>query len=273
MYDLVIAGGRVIDPAQELDGRYDVAFAGGKVAEVAPGIDPALASATVAAADALVAPGLIDLHTHVYWGGTSLSVRPEPVARRSGATTLVDAGSAGAGNFHGFREFVIEPSAVRILPYLNISFAGIFAFSKSVMVGECSDVRLLDARACLEVAEQHRDLIVGIKVRVGRNTSEGYGVFPLELAVEVAEELALPVMAHIDFPRRGAATCSSGSVPATCSLTASGRFRTRRRCAASHARRCWRRVRAASCSTSATAWAGSASPRPGRCSMPVSCPT
>jgi dihydroorotase len=129
MYDLVIAGGRVIDPAQGLDGRYDVAFAGGKVAEVAPGIDPALASETVAAAGALVVPGLIDLHTHVYWGGTSLSVRPEPVARRSGATTLVDAGSAGPGNFHGFREFVIEPSAVRILPYLNISFAGIFAFS------------------------------------------------------------------------------------------------------------------------------------------------
>jgi dihydroorotase len=122
------------------------------------------------------------------------------VARRSGATTLVDAGSAGAGNFHGFREFVIEPSPVRILPYLNISFAGIFAFSKSVMVGETSDLRLLDARECLEVAQQHRDLVVGIKVRVGRNTSEAYGVFPLELAVEVAEELALPVMAHIDFP-------------------------------------------------------------------------
>jgi dihydroorotase len=147
-----------------------------------------------------VVPGLIDLHTHVWWGGTSLSVRPEPVARRSGATTLVDAGSAGPGNFHGFRAFVIEPSPVRILPYLNISFAGIFAFSEHVMVGECSDVRLLDARACLEVAQQHRDLIVGIKVRVGRNTSEAYGAFPLELAVEVAEELALPVMAHIDFP-------------------------------------------------------------------------
>ena len=55
-------------------------------------------------------------------------------------------------------------------------------------------------RECLEVAERHRDLIVGIKVRVGRNTSEGYGVFPLELAIEVAQELGLPVMAHIDFP-------------------------------------------------------------------------
>jgi dihydroorotase len=200
VYDLLILGGRVVDPGQGLDGRYDVAFCGGKVAEVAPSLGAARAAGTITADGALVVPGLIDLHTHVYWGATSLSVRPEPVARRSGATTLVDAGSAGAGNFHGFREFVIERAPIRILPYLNISFAGIFAFSKSVMVGETSDVRLLDARECLEVAKQHQDLIVGIKVRIGRNTSESHGVFPLELAVEVAEELALPVMAHIDFP-------------------------------------------------------------------------
>jgi dihydroorotase len=200
MYDLVIRGGRVIDPAQGRDGRYDVAFRDGMVAAVEPAIEAAAAREVVAADGRLVVPGLIDLHTHVWWGGTSLSVRPEPVARRSGATTLVDAGSAGPGNFHGFRAHVIERCPVRILPYLNISFAGIFAFSKSVMVGECSDVRLLDARECLEVAQRNRDLIVGIKVRVGRNTSEGYGVFPLELAIEVAEELGLPVMAHIDFP-------------------------------------------------------------------------
>jgi dihydroorotase len=200
MYDLVIRGGRVIDPAQGRDQRCDVAFKDGKVAALEPTIDAAETREVIAADGRLVVPGLIDLHTHVWWGGTSLSVRPEPVARRSGATTLVDAGSAGPGNFHGFRAHVIERCAVRILPYLNISFAGIFAFSKSVMVGECSDVRLLDARECLEVAQQHRDLVVGIKVRVGRNTSEGYGVFPLELAIEVADELGLPVMAHIDFP-------------------------------------------------------------------------
>jgi dihydroorotase len=200
MYDLVIRGGRLIDPAQGRDERRDVAFRDGRVAAVEPAIDAGEARDVVAADGRLVVPGLIDLHTHVYWGGTSLSVRPEPVAKRSGATTLVDAGSAGPGNFHGFRAHIIERSPVRILPYLNISFAGIFAFSKSVMVGECSDVRLLDARECLEVAQQNRDLVVGIKVRVGRNTSEGYGVFPLELAIEVAQELGLPVMAHIDFP-------------------------------------------------------------------------
>jgi dihydroorotase len=200
MYDLVIRGGRVIDPAQGRDGRADVAFKDGRVAAVEAEIDAAAAREVISAAGKLVVPGLIDLHTHVYWGGTSLSVQPEPVARRSGATTLVDAGSAGPGNFHGFRAHIIERTPVRILPYLNISFAGIFAFSDSVMVGECADVRLLDARECLRVAETHRDLVVGIKVRVGRNTSEANGAFPLELAVEVAEELDLPVMAHIDFP-------------------------------------------------------------------------
>jgi dihydroorotase len=200
MHDLVIRGGRVIDPAQGIDAPRDVAFRDGKVAALEASIEAGAAREVIAAAGKLVVPGLIDLHTHVYWGGTSLSVQPVPVALRSGATTLVDAGSAGPGNFHGFRAHVIERTPVRILPYLNISFAGIFAFSESVMVGECSDVRLLDARECLKVAERHRDLIVGIKVRVGRNTSEGYGVFPLELAIEVAQELGLPVMAHIDFP-------------------------------------------------------------------------
>ena len=117
MYDLVIKGGKVIDPAQGIDGAFDVAFEGGKVAAIKPGIASDRAREVLSASGLIVVPGLIDLHTHVWWGGSSLSVRPEPVARRSGATTLVDAGSAGPGNFHGFRELIIEPSPVRILPY------------------------------------------------------------------------------------------------------------------------------------------------------------
>ena len=81
---------------------------------------------------------MIDLHTHVYWGGTSLGVDAADVARRSGTTTFVDAGSAGPGNFHGFRRHVIEPSPLRIVPYLNLSFPGIFALSATVAVGECA---------------------------------------------------------------------------------------------------------------------------------------
>jgi dihydroorotase len=89
---------------------------------------------------------------------------------------------------------------VRILPYLNVSFAGIFAFSASVMVGECADIRLLDLRECRKVAEEHRDLVVGIKVRVGNKAGGTSGVAPLDMALEVAEAVGLPVMCHLDFP-------------------------------------------------------------------------
>jgi hypothetical protein len=91
-------------------------------------------------------------------------------------------------------------SAVRILAYLNVSFAGIFAFSRTVMVGEAADLRLLDLNECVRVARENRDLIVGIKVRVGRGAGGSSGIAPLDMAIEVAEEVGLPVMAHIDHP-------------------------------------------------------------------------
>ena len=197
--DLILRGGRVIDPAQALDGIRDVGFADGRVAAVAPRIaEPAKEERDVAGA--IVTPGMIDLHTHVYWGGTSIGVEAEPIARRSGTTTFIDAGTAGPANFPGFRCHVIERSAVRILAYLNVSFAGIFAFSRTVMVGEASDLRLLDLNECVRVARENRDLIVGIKVRVGRGAGGSSGVAPLDMAIEVADELGLPVMAHIDHP-------------------------------------------------------------------------
>ncbi|MEO8302967.1 MAG: amidohydrolase/deacetylase family metallohydrolase [Betaproteobacteria bacterium] len=197
--DLILRGGRVIDPASGLDETCDVGFADGRVKAVSPRIaEKAKEERDVAGA--IVIPGMIDLHTHVYWGGTSIGVDAEPIARRSGTTTFIDAGTAGPANFPGFRRHVIEPSPVRILAFLNVSFAGIYAFSRTVMVGEASDLRLLDLNECVRVARENPDLIVGIKVRVGRGAGGSSGVAPLDMALEVAEELGLPVMAHIDHP-------------------------------------------------------------------------
>jgi len=199
MADLMLKGGRVIDPAS---GRYetaDVAFGDGKVSEIGPDLSAGRGE-IVDVRGLLVVPGLIDFHTHVYWGGTSLGVDAADVARQSGTTTFVDAGSAGPGIFHGFRRHVIECSPLRIIPYLNISFPGIFAVSAAVTVGECADLRLLDPRECVRVITANRDLIAGVKVRVGRNAGGASGVAPLDIAREVAEETGLPVMAHLDNP-------------------------------------------------------------------------
>ena len=202
-YDLLIKGGRVIDPAQGLDANLDVAFSGGRVAAIADAIAETDARDVRDAGGHIVLPGLIDFHTHVYWGGTSLGVDAEVIARRSGTTTFVDAGSAGAGNLAGFVRHVIEPSAPRILAYINVSFPGIFAFSKEVMVGECSDLRLLNARECVRAARAFPEHVVGVKARVGFNAGGSSGAAPLDIAIEIADELDLPVMAHIDFPPPG----------------------------------------------------------------------
>src|SRR5712671_1542331 len=199
-YDLILRGGRVVDPLQKLDAVTDVAFSDGKVARIGAGL-PADAGTDVRdVSGRIVTPGLIDLHTHVYWGGTSLGIDAEDFCRRSGVTTAIDTGSAGPGNFAGFRKHVIERSAVRILAYLHVSHAGIYGFSKTVMVGESEELRLMAPSEAVEVAEANRDVIVGIKVRVGRHSSGTSGVAPLDIALQAANEAGIPLMCHIDFP-------------------------------------------------------------------------
>src|ERR1700729_1029893 len=187
-FDLVLRGGRVIDPSQGIDSVMDVGFRDGRVAKLGAELKGELVHDV---AGRIVTPGLIDLHTHVYWGGTSLGVDPLILAR-AGCTTLVDTGSAGPGNYPGFLEHVIKPSSpVRILAFLNVSFAGIYGFARRVMVGESGDLRLMAPAEAVEVANANRDTIVGVKVRVGLHASQYSGVIPLDIARQTAEELGL----------------------------------------------------------------------------------
>src|SRR5215813_3569774 len=198
--DLILKGGRIIDPSQKLDQIADIGFAGGKVARIGPRLAPDDGSDVRDVSGHIVAPGLIDLHTHVYWGGTSLGIDAEEFCRRSGVTTCIDTGSAGPGNFAGFRKHVIEKSAVRILAYLHVSFAGIYAYSRTIMVGESEEIRLLAPADAAVVADANRDVVIGIKVRVGLHASGRSGTAPLDSALQAASEAGLPLMCHIDHP-------------------------------------------------------------------------
>jgi dihydroorotase len=196
---LILKGGRVLDPSQGIDDFADVAFAGGRVTAIGTDLDTSGAEVRDVAG-LIVSPGFIDSHTHVYWGGTSLGVDAGELARRSGVTTFVDAGSAGPGNYRGFLKHVIEPSEPRILAYLHVSFAGIFAASRNIVFGESEDMRLISPVDVLAVARDNPETIVGIKVRIGRFGSGDSGTAPLDIASQVAEEVGLPLMAHIDEP-------------------------------------------------------------------------
>jgi len=201
--DLLLAGGRVMDPCNGIDAVADVAIRNGHIAQVGPDLACQSAGEVRDARGLLVVPGLIDLHTHVYHKATSYGVDPDAVALRSCVTTMVDAGSAGAGNFAGLRDFVMSSALTRLLAYLNISFPGIYAFERGVMAGEAADRVLLSVDHCREVARLHPGTIVGIKVRLGGAVSGDVGIEALDRAIQAAAPLGLPVMTHIGRPRPG----------------------------------------------------------------------
>jgi dihydroorotase len=199
-WDLLLKGGRVLDPGRGVDDLLDVAIEGERVVALGRDLAADGASQVLDVQGLLVTPGWIDLHTHVYWRGNWSGVDPTGVAPASGSTTLVDAGSSGAGTFPGFLAYVIERVPFRILAFLNIAFTGIQGALGRVDFAEAGDIRLLNVWEAVRLGRDYPQVIRGIKVRLGRHGSATLGTTALQLAQEAAEILGLPVMAHIDDP-------------------------------------------------------------------------
>ena len=190
-YDLLIAGGRVIDPGQKLSAVLDVGILHGRVARIAENLPRAQARQVFDATDKIVTAGLIDLHSHVYEYGTPLGTNSDRIGNQSGVTTIVDCGSTGASMFLGFRKFVIEGARTRIYALLNISTAG--CCTDEIYL----DPRLINTRAALRVIENNRDLILGIKVRVrGRHDDLAHDISIMKTAREIADATGVPIMMH-----------------------------------------------------------------------------
>jgi dihydroorotase len=191
-FDLVIKGGRVVDPAQGLDGERDVAILAGRVAAVDTAIPADSAFRVVDAAGLLVTPGLIDFHAHVFHGFTYWGLDPDTIGPRTGVTTWVDAGSVGAITLPAFRRHIVAPARVRIRAFLNIAYIGLIGPDFELQVPELCDVDLFE-RMC----RLHHDLIVGCKVRMGSPTVGANGVAPMRAAREAADRCGVPIMVHI----------------------------------------------------------------------------
>jgi dihydroorotase len=192
-YDIVISGGHVIDPANGVDGVREVAIADGRIAAVAEHFPPHSARRVVDAAGRYVTPGLVDLHAHLYWGRDYLGIDADSLAWRCGVTTWVDAGSAGAFSIPGLREHIVRRSALRMFAFINISYLGI----PGMNYDEYCNPNACDVPLLGRVVEANRDLIVGVKVRMGKEGVCYPGLRPLHKAVEAAEATGLPIMCHI----------------------------------------------------------------------------
>ena len=183
-YDLLIKGGRVIDPSRRLDAVRDVAITGGRIAAVDANLAAADAASTLDAAGKLVVPGLIDIHTHVR------SKEMPSICLSNGVTSLLDAGSQGVDRID---EVVAAaksaPNRVRIL--LNIARTGILPD------GELMDISRVDVAAAQKVIAANRDLIVGVKARLSRTVAGKNDLEALRRAQAITGPLKLPVMIHM----------------------------------------------------------------------------
>ena len=182
-YDLLFTGGEVCGA-----GQRDLGIRDGLIAAAGPGLHRD-ARTVVDATGLLITPGLVDLHTHVgpgYWG-----IEPDPIAWRSGVTTWVDAGSAGAYTLAGLHR-VVAATQVRVPALLNISAVGLAG-----RTGESRDLQACDTALAIDTVQAHRDLVRGIKVRIDRETVGDNGVAPLRRGLAAAEACGIPVMVHI----------------------------------------------------------------------------
>jgi dihydroorotase len=183
-YDLLIKGGRVIDPSLRLDAMRDVAIAGGRIAAVETAISAA-ANQTINARGKLVVPGLIDIHTHA-----ARDKEGPGLCLADGVTGWIDAGSAGAD---GVDDVVAvargSPQLGRIL--LNMGRAGI------IPEGDTMDLARADVGAARQALARHRDFVVGVKARLSNNVAGSNDYEVLRRSQEVAAELGLPVMIHM----------------------------------------------------------------------------
>jgi dihydroorotase len=194
---LLIRGGRVIDPSQGLSADRDVAIRQGKIARIAANIPESEARQVLDARKMIVTPGLVDVHVHVYDGVSPFGVPVDPNCIAKGVTTVLDAGSAGAHTFPGFQQYVVRMADTRVFALLNISVLGLTTFSTDNPFGELLEMRYVNPTLAIRTIEQNRNLILGIKIRLGKiNTGEN-DLRALALAREAADAVRLPIMVHI----------------------------------------------------------------------------
>ena len=193
-FDLLLRGGRVIDPTSGIDGIKDVAIRNGKVAAVQSDILPTSAREIMDVTDGIVLPGLIDTHAHVYQYVTGrFGVNADMVGVQSGVTTLVDQGGPSSMTLPGFRHFIAERALSRTYAFLSAYLVGGLEghYYPNLYSPDCVDID-----ATVKAANANRDLVRGIKAHAEIGGFARWGIRVIEMAAEIGRRADLPVYVH-----------------------------------------------------------------------------
>ncbi|HEX3376492.1 MAG TPA: amidohydrolase/deacetylase family metallohydrolase [Candidatus Acidoferrales bacterium] len=191
-FDLLIEGGTVIDPSQNINGLMDVAIKGGKILDVSKNISKERALKTVSAKDRIVTPGFIDMHAHCY-DGVGIGMNADRYCLNRGVTTMLDAGSAGTATFPNFKKYIINTSTTRIVALVHISPIGTIMYE-----GGLFNLSWLNPQATAKMAMDNKPVTAGIKIQLSKPITGSNDLECLKRALQAAEIARMPLMVHIE---------------------------------------------------------------------------
>ncbi|MFI7025607.1 hypothetical protein [Micromonospora sp. NPDC049900] len=193
LFDLVLAGGTVLDPATGGRQVADVAVSGDRVERIAVGLDRSRATQVIDCTGHWVLPGLVEAHTHIFAHVSKVGAPPDEAHLRRGVVAAADAGTVGASTFAAFSRFVVAPAEMRLVNFLNVSVLGLIDFR----FGELLNPDTLVPEDALDVARANPQTVRGFKIRLSEDVLGGAWRRLLKMSLELAAEAGLPLMVHI----------------------------------------------------------------------------
>ena len=211
-FDMIVKGGRVIDPASGMDGLADVAITAGRIAAVGPDIPAEAAAEVIDATGRVVIAGMIDTHAHIYQHVTGrFGLNADMVGVQSGVTTVLDQGGPSCMTLPGFRKFIAEPADTRVLCFLSAYLVGGL---EGHLYPELYGPEQVNVAATVKAARDNPDLVRGIKAHAEIGGASRWGLEVIKLGKRIAAEAGLPLYIHLGqlWPTKDSATVDADEV-------------------------------------------------------------
>ncbi len=211
-FDLLLRGGRVIDPSSGRDGVADIGISDGRIAAIEPSLPADTVRQVIDVAGKIVTAGMIDTHAHVYQYVTGrFGLNADMVGVRSGVTTVVDQGGPSCMTIPGFRHFVVEPAETRVLCFISAYLVGGL---EGHLYPSLYGPDQVDVKATVRAGRANADIVRGVKAHAEIGGASRWGLEVIKLGKRISSELGVPLYIHLGqiWPVKDGATIDPDEV-------------------------------------------------------------